>query len=182
MGWARVVTDEELERLPKDGRKYEIVDGEIVPLSPATLDHENLVARLIARLTAYVEAHRLGRVYGSNALFMIRGELRGRSPDLSFIGSAKLPPKYRAGSHLKVDTIPDLVVEVPSPSESKRALAGKVAEYLMAGIRAVWVVRLNQTATLYSPGIEPKDVSSEGELSDEDVLPGFSLRLGELFD
>ncbi len=182
MGLARIVTDEELERLPRDGRKYEIVDGEIVPLSPATLDHEKLVIRLSTRLATFVEMHRLGEVYGSNALFMIGGEKRGRSPDVSFIGTAKLPAKYQEGSRLKVATIPDLVVEIPSPSDTDRRLATKIAEYLMAGVRAVWIVRMDQTATLYSPGVEPREISADGDLSDETVLPGFSCRLAELFD
>ncbi len=176
------ISDAELQRLPRDGRKYEIVRGELRALSPAGLPHERLVIALAAALHAFVHPRRLGEIYGSNVLYMLRGPLHGRSPDLSFIGAAKQPAEYEAGSLLKVATIPDLVVEVVSPSNSEDEIAAKTAEYLMAGVRSVWLAGTDRTMTIHHPGAGPQFFGSGDILTDAAVLPGFACPVAALFD
>lgn len=177
-----VITDEELERLPRDGRKYEIVNGELRAMSPAGLPHERHVIAFAATLYRHVKEHALGEVYGSNVLYMVRGPFHGRSPDVSFIGNAKQPARYEAGSRLKVATIPDLVVEVASPSNAEEDLAVKVAEYLMAGVGSVWVVGQDRTVTIYHPADEPFVFGPGDTIIDETLRPGFACPVAELFD
>ena len=84
MSPARTITDEELLQLPKDGNKYEVVDGELVVSPGAGVPHEKLVIELAVRLGGYVEAQKLGHVLGSSALYVLPSGNK-RSPDLSFV-------------------------------------------------------------------------------------------------
>ncbi len=79
--------------------------------------------------------------------------------------------------------IPDLAVEVLSPSDSAREARDKVAEYLGAGVRLVWVIDpFEERATAYRFPTRVDECGSEDALDGEDVLPGFRCRLGDLFE
>lgn len=122
------ITDEELLRLPKDGNKYEVVDGEL-RMSPAGLPHERIIARLIVLLGSFVKERELGDVLGSNVLYVLpSGNKRG--PVVSFIAAARA-----AGVRDAVfpSLAPDLAVEILSPGQSPRRMLDKLGEYLEAG-------------------------------------------------
>jgi Uma2 family endonuclease len=72
MSPARTITDEELLQLPKDGNKYEVVDGELVVSPGAGLRHEGIVGELVRILGNFVHERRLGRVFPSNVLYVLR--------------------------------------------------------------------------------------------------------------
>jgi Uma2 family endonuclease len=80
------------------------------------------------------------------------------------------------------DGPPDLAVEIISPNDTLAEVAMKAAEYLSYGTRRVWVINpRNRTATVYRPDHEPRLIAENGSLDGEDVLPGFSLALADLF-
>jgi len=106
------ITDQDLRRLPKDGRKYELVDGEI-RLSPAGARHGRIAVRLTAALLAFVGPKRLGEVFDSSTGYRLPG-CDVRSPDASFVATkrlAKVPEGF-------LEVAPDLAVEVLSPDDS----------------------------------------------------------------
>jgi Uma2 family endonuclease len=162
--------------LPRDGYKRELVDGEIV-VSPAGAPHGQVIMRLGARLGSFVEASGAGVLLDSSTgCWMPSGNLR--SPDLTFVARDRLPTPLPEG-FLRV--VPDLVVEVLSPGDSRRAISEKVAEYLMAGVRAAWVIdRSSRTAVVHRAGEPPRVLAEDEDLLDADVLPGFRCRLGDL--
>jgi Uma2 family endonuclease len=123
------VTDQDLLRLPKDGRKYELVDGEI-RVSPAGKRHGEISLRLGAALLAFVSPKRLGRVFDSSTGYRLPGG-NVRSPDASFVFSKRLPRVPEGFAELA----PDLAVEVLSPEDSPREVLDKVGEYLAAGVQ-----------------------------------------------
>jgi Uma2 family endonuclease len=88
------ISDEDLLRLPQDGQKYELVDGEI-RVSPAGARHGQISVRLLSRLEPYVQAHRLGHVFESSTGFRWPGRKPGsknlRSPDVSFVAAGRFP-------------------------------------------------------------------------------------------
>src|SRR5882724_9010599 len=98
----KVWTDEELEALPKDGYKYELLDGGLI-MSPAHLNHGTICIRLAILLGTYVEAHRLGELYDSSTGFRLSEDLL-LSPDVSFVSKARLkkiliaPDKFGGGA------------------------------------------------------------------------------------
>jgi Uma2 family endonuclease len=170
----RAITDDELMRLPKDGRKYELVDGELRVSPGAGVWHEWVVAALLARLRGFVIEH--GLPSGNR-----------RSPDVSFIAATRLP----SGPELKelfrrtavFELVPDLVVEVLSPSDRPREVMDKVGEYLGAGVRLAWVIDpAEERAVAYRSVTGAREIPPDGSLDGEDLLPGFRFPLRELFE
>jgi Uma2 family endonuclease len=179
MSPARVITDEELLQLPKDGHKYEVVDGELV-VSPAGFWHDVIVARVINRLSQFVDAQRLGLVVAPDALYRLPSGNR-RGPDASFVAAERVAALPR--TTVFPELAPDLAVEVLSPSDRRRSVLDKVGEYLDAGVRLVWVIDPEKRrAAVYRTATEGRFVAPDGELDGEDVLPGFRCRLSDLLD
>lgn len=178
MSPARTITDEELLQLPKDGNKYEVVDGELVVSPGAGLRHENIVSELLMRLRSHAKEHRLGQVLSSNLLYILPSGNR-RGPDVSFIAADRV-------AALAADTVfprlaPDLAVEVLSPSDSLPRMLAKVAEYLDSGTRLVWVIDPENRRAAACRAINAiREIGPDGELDGEDVLPGFRGRLSDI--
>lgn len=177
MGVSQAATEQDLRRMPKDGRKYELVDGEI-RMSPAGGRHGQVIIRLSARLERFVSERRLGAVLDSSTGFRLPGG-NVRSPDVSFIATERLP-------HGRVpedfpDLAPDLAVEVLSPDDRPRPVLDKVGEYLAAGTRLVWVIDpRRQRAAVYRSLTDVRQVGPDEALDGEDVLPGFTCLLTDL--
>jgi Uma2 family endonuclease len=174
----RTWTDEELMRLPDDGRKYELVDGELV-VSPAGGRHGRTIVRLTVQLGAFVTDHRLGEVFDSSTGYRLPGG-NLRVPDVSFVSSSRLAEGGVPKGFLYV--APDLAVEVLSPDDRPRPIMDKVGEYLAAGVRLVWVIdpeRVNAVA--YRSLTDVQDIPAGGSLDGDDVVPGFSCPLSALF-
>ncbi len=175
----RIATEDDLRAMPEDGRKYELVDGEI-RVSPAGDRHSAVALALAARLLAFVKEHRLGHVMGADAGFRLPGG-NVRSPDGSFVATGRFPddrPTADWGS-----LAPDLAIEVISPGDRPRHVLDKVGEFLAAGVRLVWVVDpRTRRATVHRSLTEVRTIT-EGEFLDgEDVVPGFRCRLGDVLD
>jgi len=131
---ANAWTLEELHRLPDDGNKYELIRGELFVTPPPSIDHEEVLARLSATLTGYVENHGLGRVYHPRAV--IRFERSEAEPDLM----VRAVPSGVHGNVWEKLPSPLLVVEVLSPFTRRRDLLDKRAYYLDAGAAEYWVL------------------------------------------
>jgi Uma2 family endonuclease len=178
MSTTRTITDEELLNLPKDGNKYEVVDGEL-RISPAGWWHEVVVMNLAGRLHTYVQQRRRGHVLGSNALYILPSGNR-RGPDVSVIRAGRLP-RGEKGAFLQL--VPDLAVEVLSPSDSPRAVLDKVGEYLQAGVTLVWVIDpQRRTVAVHRSLSDVREIGVDGDLDGEDVVPGFRCPLAEIFE
>jgi Uma2 family endonuclease len=176
---SRTLSDDELLQLPKDGNKYELVDGELV-LSPAGGRHEEICALLCAALVAFVRRNKLGKVFGSNLLYILPSGNR-RGPDVSFVASRRLP-KGRAPKGF-FEGAPDLAVEILSPSDRRRKTLDKVGEYLQAGTRLLWLIDPERrTATVYRSLSDVRSIGADGTLDGEDVLVGFRCPLAEILD
>jgi Uma2 family endonuclease len=171
-GW----TDDELMALSGEG-KYELVDGELVRMSPAGARHGDVVAELVLRIRAFAKQHGLGHVFdGQTGYRFPDGNLR--SPDVSLVAAGRLPEGVPAGF---LHAPPDLAVEVLSPADRAGDVAHKVGEYLGVGVRLLWVVDPDKAAAVvYRPGQTPRSIRLDGALEGEDVLPGFSCPLREL--
>jgi Uma2 family endonuclease len=178
MASTRVITDEELLRLPQDGCRYEVVDGELVRMSPAGWWHEQIIVRLGGRLTAFVEPRGLGVVLGSNVMYILPTGNK-RCPDLSFVAAGRLPAAARQTAFPAL--APDLAVEVVSPADAPRLVLDKVGEYLQAGVRLVWVIDPEAgSAAIYRSMTSVREVAPREALDGEDVIPGFSCLLAEI--
>jgi Uma2 family endonuclease len=180
---SRYVTDEELLQAPRDGQKYERVDGEM-RVSPAGGRHDAVIMELAGRLWAFVTERKLGQVFGSSVGFRWPGRNPDRpdnvrSPDVSFVAAGRF-----ADGRPPVGFIafaPDLAVEVLSPSDRRGDVLEKVGEYLDAGTRLVWVIDPEKrTAAVHRSLTEVRVISETDSLDGEDVVPGFACPLRDV--
>lgn len=170
-------TEADLLAQPKDGNKYELVDGEI-RVSPAGPRHSAVSVELAARLLPFVKQHRLGHVFGSDVGLRLPGG-NVRSPDACFVAAGRFPNERVPDDFPNL--APDLAVEVVSPGDRPRHVLDKVGEYLEAGTRLVWVIDPRKAkAVVYRSLSDVRELGPDDMLDGGDVLPGFSCRLREI--
>ncbi len=172
-------TDAELESLPANGHKYELVDGELT-MSPVPANHGVICVRLIVLIGSFVQRRKLGEVYDSSTGFRLSQQVL-LSPDVSFVSKSRLrkilraPDKFLAGA-------PDLAIEVLSPSDRVHELHRKLDLYFQHGTRLVWIVNWKlEQIHVYRPDSIAALTRSTEALSGAEVLPGFKCRLGQIF-
>lgn len=174
----RLMTEDELVDLPKDGYKYELVDGRVEGV-PTRWIHEDVGANLTALLLgAGVRAY--GRLVGSGlGCRMANGNIR--SPDAGFVVRDRVPRGADRDDFL--DGAPDLAVEVLSPSERIGAILRKVGEYFDSGAQQAWLIRPEeQTVTVYGVSPDPMVLGRDDTLTGGDLLPDFRCRVADLFE
>ena len=131
-------------------------------------------------LGVFVQSHRLGIITGEAVLMRLLGGIV-RIPDLAFIPFAALP-NGRIPDEPIPNVVPHLVVEILSPSNTRREMDRKLQEYFSAGVRLVWIVEPATRAVAVHTGPTAKrTLTFSDTLDGGEVLPGFSMRLSELF-
>jgi Uma2 family endonuclease len=170
------MTEEELMAVPKDGRKFELVDGEAKEV-PTGWEHEVIGARLLGRLGSVANA--LGYLTGSSAGFRMKGG-NVRAPDVGFVLAERAPSGAEAKKFF--DGAPDLAVEVVSPTEDREDAFRKIGEYFESGARQVWIVQpRSRTVTVYHSMDRVRTFEADEELEGGDLLPGFRCAVSDLF-
>jgi Uma2 family endonuclease len=175
----RTWTDEELEALPKDGHKYELLDGLLI-MSPVHLNHSLICARLLTRLANFVQRHKAGEVCDSSIGCRLAPDLL-LSPDVSFITKARLskiqiaPDKFLPGA-------PDLVVEVLSAGDRMTQINRKLEHYFEHGTKLAWLVNWRKQQVIIYTADSVESLTRAGDiLTGGAVLPGFKCKLAEIF-
>lgn len=187
--WAEPVlhTAEDLLRMPDDAWRYELVQGRLVRMPPAGLEHGAISVDLATAIRTFVHEQRLGRVFGAETGFLVSAPDDPDTvlaPDLAFIAASRVP---RHGTRDWVGfarLAPDLVVEIASPSQSRRAVSAKARQWLDAGVRIVWVVRpSSRQVDVWEQDRNPevRTIQGEEQLVGGNVLPGFSYDLTQLW-
>lgn len=175
-----LLTAEELLHLHLPNKRTELVRGMLIIREPAGYQHGDVAARLLIAIGQHVVAHALGRVFAAETGFTLeRGPDTVRAPDVAFISTARVPDLPPRGF---AEMAPDLAVEVLSPGDTAGELLDKVADWLKAGTKLIWVVdpiRLN--ARVYRADGSETLLGKTDALDGEDVLPQFTLALGPLF-
>ena len=178
-GPARVITAEELLNYPDPGR-YELVRGVPRVSEPPGGVHGRLAIKLGARLDAHVTRLGLGTVLVEAGYVLKREPDTVRGPDVSFVSAARLPPEQIPEQFISGP--PDLAVEILSPGDHWAEIEEKVADYLAGGARRVWLVDPRERRLIVRYADRPSRVLADGDiLEGEDVVPGFTLDLAELF-
>jgi Uma2 family endonuclease len=176
----RLHTVEDLYGLPDDGAKNELQAGVLLSEPLPGFLHGRVVARVGQLLGNHVVQQRLGEILAGDSGFVLaRGPDTVRGPDVAFVSKervAALAEPARA-----FEGAPDLAVEVLSPSNTPREIHGKVADYLAAGTRLVWVVDPErETLTVYRTLLAPEVLAGDDEVDGGDVVPGFRAKVAAL--
>ena len=171
-------TLQDLLNTPKDGNKYELVDGEIL-VSPAGMRHSEVISNIIGLIWEFLQKNPIGKVYGSDVGIMFpSGNVR--SPDVTYVRNTKLPGGESPETFGEL--IPDLAVEVLSPTDSLKQLGRKIGEFLENGVPLVWLVDpARQTVTVYRSLTDTQQLTSNDLITAEPVLPGFSVPVRRFF-
>ncbi|HEX6121925.1 MAG TPA: Uma2 family endonuclease [Ktedonobacterales bacterium] len=177
----RLITAEEFAALPRAGLRLELIRGEIIAMPPAFVDHGGVAGKLHILLGRYVLDHHLGRVYSAETGFLItRNPDSILAPDIAFISSERLTPELTAPRWGVL--VPDLVVEVVSSGDRPTRVAEKTPLWLDAGVRLLWIVYPpRQSIEVHRSGQVPITLTSNDTLAGEDVVPGFSVPIIEIF-
>jgi Uma2 family endonuclease len=167
--------------LPDDGKRREIIEGELyVTPSPLT-PHQRAVMRLSIRLGHFVESHKLGELFGA-PLDVVFSKFDVVEPDLLFISNA------RAGvlTNKNVQGAPDLVVEILSESTARVDRSIKLNLYGKFGVLEYWIIDPEgSSAEIYRRGEGGLDLAAKLSAADaltSPMFPGFSVPLHELIE
>ena len=166
--WTRA----DLERLPDDGNRYEVLDGELFVTPQAAHDHQRIALRLAVMLEPYCARHALGGVVGPGAVVFGSNELQ---PDVQVVPGAE-PPR---GAKWEDLPLPLLVVEILSDSTRRRDLGKKREAYERLGIPTYWVVDPDQRRVLTWPSAsaEPTIVTDLLRWQPRSDLPALEIPL-----
>jgi Uma2 family endonuclease len=138
---------------------------------------------IMGQFDAYLLTHDLGMCTAPDGVMKILPDI-GRAPDVSFISWKSLPGGKPPPRSEKVPAVvPELVVEVLSESNTPREMGRKREEYFRAGVKWVWEIDPeSRSANAYTGQNDVIPVPANGNLSCEEILPGFVLSLQLIFD
>jgi Uma2 family endonuclease len=174
-------TIEEFQRLPLEGRRWELLDGAVVQMEMHDAKTSVLTGRLMFLIHRHVEEQRLGKTLGPGCGFRAwPGHETVRVTDMSFTRHDRLPAERDPDDFPR--WAPDLTVEVFSPFERMATVVGRIAMFLQAGTRLVWLVNpSSQTVTIFYPDAPLTNLGAADTLDGGDVLPGFNMPVAEIF-
>ena len=173
------MTADELLTVEIPGKWTELVRGHLVVREPPSTWHGFVSARLAHRVCDFVYRNTLGEVAGQDTGFKIASNPDTvRAPDLAFLSNERVKKVERRGYGA---VAPDLAVEVLSPGDRPGETRERVADWLGAGVRLVWVIDpARNLAHVHRPDGSLTVVDMEGSLDGESVLPGFSCPLADV--
>jgi Uma2 family endonuclease len=174
----------DLAALPHDlDHRYELVEGQLVKMSPTYGAHGRRTSDLHLALALYVRQHKLGVLTAAETGFNLTrpGEQCETvlAPDIAFI-------RAEHASLVEVEDFPrlapDFVVEIASPSDSRRRMAEKARRWLDRGVQMVWVVwpRRREVDVWEIPVPAPRTLTAAHNLDGGAVLPGFLIPVAEV--
>ena len=175
-------TADEFMALPLDLKRYELVRGVLAEVAVTGYEHAEVEANIFRLLDQHVWPRRLGRITGGGVMFRLQEEPDTlRRPDVAFVRTDRLPARDQRRSYAQF--IPELAVEILSPSNTAAEMRAKVAEYLRVGVRLVWVVDPErETVTVHTPEAAPVMLPAGAEITGGVVLPDFRCPVAAFFD
>ncbi len=178
----KLLTADDLLRLYSEGVRGELIRGVLHETMPTGQEHGEIVANLVLELGVFVKPRKLGRLTASDAgVWLEHDPDTVREPDVAFFSAGKVPPGVRVTGYS--EAVPDLVAEIVSPSDSRRAVRDKAWMWVSHGVRMVWVVDPDtRTVDVYRSDEGVLTLGENDLLSGMDVLPGFSCVVREVFD
>ena len=177
-----MLTADDLLAMPDDGKKYELVRGELIEMPPPSVAHAIVTGRIGYRIAHCVEANNLPFIYGPEAgIFIEQGPDTVRAADYVLFARERIPDTPPERGYIP-GLIPDLAVEVLSPGNSRPAAERRAQMWLDAGVRLVLTAYIdaNEIVTCHDDGTVR--VFAMGDtLTLDPVLPGFACPVADIF-
>ena len=173
------ITGEELHAMGDIG-PCELIDGRIIPMSPAGISHGIYEMNFALALRRFADEHDLGVVAtGEVGIYTRRDPDSVRGADVVFISHERDQLRASAGF---LDVAPELVVEIISPDDKWSDVIEKLREYFAVGVKLVWVADPELRSVLaYRSLTDVREFTADDDLVSDDVLPGFRVNVADLF-
>ena len=178
----KLLTADDLLRLSAEGVRGELILGELCETMPAGGLHGQ-VAMLTGRLLMnFVMPRRMGTVFGTDAGVVLQnGPDIVREPDVAYYSAAKVTLNQPPSGYFRV--VPDLVVEIASPSDSSAQVHDKCQMWVNHGVPLAWQLDpFGRTVNVHRPGLPVETLTENETLDAGEVIPGFTCLVRNLFD
>ncbi|MGH9760640.1 MAG: Uma2 family endonuclease, partial [Blastocatellia bacterium] len=170
-----LLTVADIETMPEDGNRYEVIEGEIFVSKAPSLTHQRVSARLTASFEIFLEETSIGVIWpGPGVIF---SEISGVIPDIVYVSNERLS---EVASGERITGAPDLVIEIVSPGadNEQRDRVAKRQLYAKYGVKEYWLVYLSrrnvEVYVLRKNSLALHVTCGEGDLLVSSLLPGFS--------
>ncbi|MGH9323524.1 MAG: Uma2 family endonuclease [Vicinamibacteria bacterium] len=181
---SKILTEDDLLRMPDDGQRYELVRGELRQMSPTGFDHGRCTGVIHALLWNHVRRHELGNVLAAETGFVLEraadGRLTIRAADVAFVATGRVPAEADTSRYLEI--APDLIVETLSPSDTAVMVEEKIAHWLRAGVRVALTMNPSSRSVTVYRSEEISRLGDQEDLDLSDAVSGFRCRVSEIFD
>jgi len=170
---SQLLTAEDLLLMPRDGWRYELVEGDLRRMPPPGFRHGTTAGEISGRLFQHVQANDLGVVPAAETGYQLQSNPDTvRAPDVSFVSRERLSA-HSFDEEGYFPGAPDFLVEVVSPSDSFAEVQEKVYLWLAAGAKlVVAILPRQQTCFVYRPGQAVLRLGAEDTLDASDAVPG----------
>lgn len=171
------LTYDDYVNLPNDGKRYEVIDGELYMNPAPNMQHQRVVGKLYRILAEFVEKHRLGEVFIAPC-DVVLSEIDVVEPDLLFVSAARKAMVTR----LNVQGAPDLVIEVLSQGTRNYDETIKKKRYERFGVSEYWIIDVEaESVRVLRVGRKRFQEVLVGADVTTPLLPGFSLAVADVF-
>ena len=178
-----LMTVEDLEAMPEDGNRYEVIEGELFVSRALALPHQILSGNIFANLWNYLRQNPIGRVVATPGLVL--GQFSGVIPDIVFFSHGRADEIISGG---RLIAAPDIAIEILSPGR-ENAARDRVAKrqlYAKHSVQAYWIVdgenRAIEIYRLSTKGLGLAVVLRSGDEITSPLLPGFACPVANIFE
>jgi Uma2 family endonuclease len=162
---------------------YEVVDGEIRELPPMSARETQFATDLAGSMVTHARNASLGKVQVEMLFWLDKSRKLQRRPDVSFVSFQRWPKGKPVPGTEAWDVIPNLAVEIVSPTNGANEVLGRIEDYFACGVHRVWVIYpLYSKIYDYASPTTVQILTRDDRISGGDVLPGFELLLSEIFE
>ena len=192
-GISRVMTYEEYMVSPVDKTRYDVVDGWKIyrkygakNLPSPTQAHQDIVLNLGEAFRAFQRSAQQGRVMiAPRDVLISRRPLRTRQPDVLFISNGRLENNVPSDDPVPLTPAPELVVEILSPSDTRRVQTAKITDYVSVDVNECWLVSIEaetvEILELTSSEIKTVAVYGRGQTVSSVIFPGLTVNVHTIF-
>lgn len=165
---------------PDDGRRYEVIDGELHVTTTPDLDHQEPSGNLFGLIWSYLRVHPIGRIYAA-PVGVILDEGNGLQPDLVYVSNERAAILTRRG----IRGVPDLVVEVLSPGTENKDRGIKMRRYAASVVPHYGIVvpetRSLEAYHIGEQGYTLMEVCHVGSTFRPSLFPGLEIVVADLW-
>ena len=177
---AGLLTADNLLRLHSEGVRGELIQGVLCKTMSTGREHGEIAANTAYELLSHIKPLNLGVVTTSDSgVRLARDPDTVREPDVAFFSAQRIGSERVSGYS---DVVPDLVVEIVSPTDDPENVYNKARMWISFGVRLVWVVQPDSRSVEVHRAEPPHEsIDEDGQLGGYDVLPGFVCPVKSIF-